>query len=155
MSIKADVDRGVAIHEEIEKLSAELKLIDARLKEAALNGEQVELNDAERTGRQFLANGTGRIVPVILTSDHIVSEFGGNTEKRDLIAAASLGHFGVFFKLVNKYENRFESGKKFRARAGELMGADAPAFITACIARDKSGIPKSVVKVCWGESKAK
>ena len=67
MSIRHDVDRGLEIREQIEKLTAELKEIEARLKEAGLHADQVDLQDADREGKQFLAQGTQRIVPVIFT----------------------------------------------------------------------------------------
>jgi hypothetical protein len=159
--VRADVDRGLEIRDEIEKLEVELKDIDARLKEAALLGEQVELTDADREGRQFLATGSERIVPVILTSDMIVGEFA-MTSDRQMTVMDSLHSFDdrhekfiEFFKPVRKFENRFDSGKKFRALAAEILGEKAPAFITACVARDKDGIPKSAIKVMWDDAKAK
>lgn len=158
MSLRADIDRGLAITEELEKLAAELKDIEVRVKHAALHGEQVELNDADREGRQFIAAGTQRVVPVILTSDMIVGEFGARSARHlQIVRAASSDQANLeeFFKPVNKFENVFDSGKKFRKHADEIFGAKAPLFITACIARDKAGIPKSAIKVMWGDAGAK
>lgn len=153
MSIRADVDRGIEICAELEKLEAELKKIEARLKEAGLHGDQVNLQDADREGKQFLAKGTSRIVPVIFTADLIIGEFSASSPKAQMIRTAAHGKLAEFFKPVNKFENRFDSGKKFRLRAGELLGAAAPNFITACVARDKEGIPKSQIKVEWSSAK--
>jgi hypothetical protein len=158
MSIRADVDRGMEIRDQMEKLKVELKDIEVRLQHAALHGEQVELNDADREGRQYLAAGSDRIVPVILTADLIISEFRRDSDRHTEIVDAIKNATGVlqFFKPVNKYENRFDSGKKFRLRATEVFGPDlAPAFITACVSRDKDGIAKSAIKVAWNETKAK
>ena len=155
MSIKADVDRGIEIREQMEKLKAELKDIETRLHHAALHGEQVELNDAEREGRQYLATGSDRIVPVILTADLIRASFTANSEIHRQIAAVANGWINRFYKPESKYESRFDSGKKFRQMAAELLGLNAPAFITACVARDKDGIAKSSIKVAWDETKAK
>ena len=155
MSVRADVDRGLEIVAEIEKLEVELKAIDERLKTAALNGEQVELKDAAREGRQYRAAGSEQIVPVIITSDMLVGSFAAGSDTHEKIRlAAGHGKTDVddFFKRVVKYENRFDSGKKFRARADELLTKDAPAFITACLSRDKDGIPKTAIKVMWQES---
>ena len=158
MSLRADIDRGLEITAEMEKLAAELKDIEVRVKNAALHGEQVELNDAEREGRQFIAAGTATTVPVILTSDMIIGEFGKNSA-RHLVLMEAVNNDGgkvlEFFKPVNKFENRFDSGKKFRQHAAEIFGAAAPMFVTACIARDKAGIPKSAIKVMWQETKPK
>ena len=154
-SVRQDVDRGLEIRDQMEKLKIELKDIETRLQHAALHGEQVDLQDAEREGRQYLATGTERIVPVILTADMIVGEFAAKSERHNLIAVAALGKLNEFYKPVNKFENRFDSGKKFRARASELLDKLAPAFITACLARDKSGIPKSAIKVTWNEVRSK
>jgi hypothetical protein len=158
MSVKADVDRGIEIREQMEKLKAELKDIETRLHHAALHGEQVELNDAEREGRQYLAAGSDRIVPVILTADLLVGEFTRDSQRHISILSAINNRTGLlqFFKPVNKYENRFDSGKKFRLHAAEVFGNElAPTFITACVARDKDGIAKSSIKVAWDETKPK
>ena len=158
MSIKADVDRGLEIRATVEKLAKEMKEITARLTQAALHGEQVELTDADREGRQYLATGTERVVPIILTADKLIGEFAANSEKHKTILAVTpdrLGPLLEFFKPVNKFENRFDNGKKFRARAFELLGKDAPQFITACVARDKDGIAKSDIKIMWDDAAEK
>jgi len=155
MSVKVDVDRGLEIREHMEKLKIELKDIETRLQHAALHGEQVDLQDADREGKQYLATGTERIVPVILTADMIVGEFAANSERHHEIQPVAMGLLNKFFKPVNKYENRFDSGKKFRALADELLAKDAPAFITACVARDKTGMAKSAIKVTWDEARQK
>ncbi len=154
MSIKADIDRGLAIIAELEKLEAELKAIEVRVKAAALHGEQVELKDADREGKQYLAAGTQRIVPVILTADLIVGSFTANGPKHvEISGALPAGHsVRAFFKPTSVYKNVYDDGKKFRATADELLGKAAPAFITACLARDKDGIPKSDIKIMWEES---
>ncbi len=151
MSIRADVDRGLEICGELEKLEAELKLIEERLKKHGLEnpGLHVELQDADREGKQFLAAGTERVVPVVFTADLIVGSFGANTPAAQTIRVAACGNLTEFFKPVNKYENRFESGKKFRARAAEVLGSAAPNFVTSCLARDKDGIAKSAIRVEW------
>ena len=158
MSLRADVDRGLEIRAEIEKLQTELKDIETRVKHTALHGEQVELTDADREGRQYLAAGTSKIVPVIFTADIIVGEFGFGSQRHNEITTTlkyEADMLPEFFKSVRKYENRFDSGKKFRAHATEIFGERAPAFITACVARDKDGIPKSAIKVMWDETKPK
>ena len=155
MSVRADVDRGLEIRETMEKLKTELKDIETRLQMAALQGEQVELKDAERDGRQFLARGSDRSVPVIITADLITGSFAANSEKHREIQAVAESLLTKFYKPVSKYESRFESGKKFRLQAAELLGLSAPAFITACVARDKDGIAKSAVKIMWQEDMAK
>ncbi|MDR3457998.1 MAG: hypothetical protein P4N60_11170 [Verrucomicrobiae bacterium] len=156
MSLRADVDRGLVIRAEIEKLAVELKEIEARLKEAGLHGEQIELTDADREGRQFLATGSEQIVPVIFTADIIMGEFPNDSAKhKRILKLVNAPVLSNFYKPVSKHENRFDNGKKFRALAEELLGKEAPAFITACLARDKEGTPKNAVKVMWDGAKAK
>ena len=153
MSIRADVDRGLEIRAQLDKLKAELKDIDTRLQMAALKGEQVELQDADREGRQFLAKGTDCVLPVVLTADMLMGSFMANSQPHRDIQNIAGPHFGKFYKSVHKFENRFESGKKFRATAAELLGLDAPRLITAGVARDKDGIARSAVKVMWEETR--
>lgn len=153
MSIKANVDRGLEIRATIKTLQTELDKIEGELMAAALAGEQVPLQDTDREGRQYLARGTGHIVPVVLTADLITGSFAANSEKHRTIGAAANLHLTEFYRPVSKYENRFESGKKFRQKAAEVLGLDAPAFITACIARGADGIAKSAIKVVWDDVK--
>lgn len=158
MSLRADIDRGLEITAELEQLTAELKDIEARVRHAALHGEQVELNDADREGRQFLAAGTQCVVPVILTADKLIGSFKASSPAHIKIVNALGGkahHLTDFFDRQVKFENRFDSGKKFRAIAAETFGDRAPAFITACVMRDKEGIPKSDIKIGWGDASAK
>ena len=155
--LRADVDRGLEIREQMEKLTVELKGITARLTDAALHGEQVPLVDDEREGKQFLAQGTDKIVPVIITADNLMGEFPAVGDKFDTIVATLEDRATLlkFYKPVNKFENRFDNGKKFRALADELLGKAAPAFITACLSRDKFGVPKNAIKVVWDDATAK
>jgi hypothetical protein len=158
MSVRSDVDRGLEIRDAIEKLEVELKDIEVRLKHAGLNGEQVDLTDADREGKQFLARGSDRVIPVVFTSDMIIGEFTRSSKKHteiNSVLVAESFKLLQFFKPVQKFENLFGSGKKFRLHAAELLGDKAPAFITACVARDKEGIPKSAIKVMWDDSKVK
>ena len=67
--MRADVDRGLVIVEQIATLKKELDGIGERIEAAALNGEQIDLMDEEREGKQFLATGSKVIVPVILAAD--------------------------------------------------------------------------------------
>ena len=149
MSIKADVDRGIEIRKLMIELKAELEGIDARLETAGLEGEQKELEDPEREGRQYLAKGTSAVVPVIFTADLLRGEFQRGSVAHHSISAAGCGEMGQFYKPFSGFANVFKNGKKFRAHATEILGEHAPAFITACVARDKQGIAKSAVKVDW------
>jgi hypothetical protein len=154
VSIKSDVDRGLEIREAIEKLQAELQDIETRLQMSGLKnpGEQVELADADRDGKRWLAHGSGRMVPVIFTADLLIGQFDPHSQRAQTIQTAARGKMDHFFKRIAKYENRFESGKKFRKQASELLQDAAPNFITQCLARDKDGQPKSRIVVAWKES---
>ena len=151
MSIQADVDRGIQIKIDIEALQTELKLIEKRLEAAGLKGEQIPLEDATREGRQWLARGSGAIIPVVFTADSIVSGFPDDSathmQLRDMLGAK----INEFFK--RSWSNRFRDGQSFRAHARELLADRAPGLITACLARDKDGVPKSKTVVAWSEAR--
>lgn len=149
MSIKSDVDRGIEIRKLMIDLKKEFDAIEARLEEAGLNGEQKELEDAEREGRQYLAKGTSAIVPVIFTADLLRGSFQADSATHHKIDLAAKGNIRQFYKRVSAFANLFDNGKNFRAHATEVLSEHAPAFITACVARDKQGIAKSAVKVDW------
>ena len=154
MSIKADVDRGLEIQAQLEKLKAELADIETRLQMSALKnpGEHEELKDADREGKRWLAQGSDRIVPVILTADLIIGEIAANSPRAQTLQTASRGNLDFFFKRIVKFENRFDTGKKFRAQADTVLGPAAPNFITHCLARDREGNPKSRIVVAWKET---
>ncbi len=154
--IAAKIDRGIAIIAQMAKLEEELEGIENAIREHAKAhpDQHKPLGDAEREGRQFMAEGEKFTVPVLFTADKIVGSFKANSDKHVTIKEAAGDHFGSFFKAVNQFENRFDDGKKFRDRADELLGDDAPAFVTASKATDKNGIAKSDIKIEWAKAAA-
>ena len=153
MTVLELVDRGIVVRAELERLKVELKGIEARLQKYGLAGEHVELKDADREGRRWLAHGSSLIVPVVFTADKIVQSFKSGSPVHERIVKAADGRLEEFFLAAMSYENQFEDGKRFRREVDDLMGAVKGAvFITACLAVDKFGIPKSDVKVCWEDS---
>ena len=155
MNLAAIVDRGLEIIAQVALLEAELKVVEATLQRAALAGEQVDLVDTEREGKQFLANGSEFIVPVVLTADLLVKSFTADSAAHRSIEAASQGKLTDLFKPVTTWKTFFDSGKIFRKKALEILGNDGPALITACVQRDKNGIPKSAIKVEWARAEKK
>ena len=153
--VKTLVDRGLEIIAARKLLDAELDKIVAELEAHGLENaaHHEELADADRDGKRWFANGTAASVPMIFTADKLVGEIGTQSLKRVEIEAAAGKYFRAFFKPVSGFKNLFGDGKQFRKHARELMGDDAPAFITACVARDKNGIPKSDIKILWDEAK--
>jgi hypothetical protein len=157
--LAADVDRGLQIVGEMKMLEQELAAIEARLEAAGLNGDQVELADPEREGRQFLARGSHAVVPVIFTADLLVKSFQVESDTHNAIIRA-LGpekwdKFREFFRTIRICKTLFDNGKIFRAKAAEILGPVlAPKFISACLQRDKDRIPKSQVKIDWSRATA-
>lgn len=156
MSIQKDIDRGLVLVKEIAELETELKAIKARIEKAALNGPQIPLEDAERDGMQYLARGTQKVVPVVITADFLVSSFGSLTPKHEEIRAALPNVEPLltdFYAPKLTYERVIEDGQAFRKLAREMMPDIAEPFIQACVARDKHGIAKSAVKIGWDRAK--
>lgn len=153
MSIQSDVDRGLAIVAQVAELEAELKAIDERLQAAGLAGPQVPLQDEDREGKQYLAKGTGRIVPVILTADLIAGSFVDGSPMHEAAYGAAGPDLAKLYKRKVCWENRIDDGKKFRATAAELLGERAPRLVTAVTRRDKAGIPVSKIVVAWNEAR--
>lgn len=146
------VDRGMEIRKQIKALEKEFKQIEEKLEKAGLEGDQVDLKDADREGRRFLARGSRVIVPVIFTADKLVQSFAAGSPIEQKIRAKSGGFFADFWKPVNAFETLFKDGKRFRAQARELLADGAPAFITACVSRDKFGVAKSDAKIAWDDA---
>ena len=154
-TITAAVDRGLEILLKMEELKAELKGIEAIIEHAALHGDQIDLVDPDREGKQYLAQGTTEIVPVVLTADLIIGTFQEGTAQHAAIESAAEGKLPLLYRRIVAFKNIFESGKKFRIEAGKVLGENAPQFVSACIARDKQGVPKSDIKIEWKRSAEK
>lgn len=151
MSVKNLVDRGIEVRRQIKVLEKELEEIEAKLESQGLNAPHEDLKDAEREGRRWLAHGSELIVPVVFTADKLMKSFKLNSATHQSVKTAAGDLLKEFYSLSQTYETKFDDGKKFRKAAGELMGPRAPAFVTACLARDKHGVPKSDIKVCWDD----
>ena len=57
------------------RLKIELDAIESRLEAAGLEGHQIPLQEADREGKQFLARGREKVVPVRFESDQIIASF--------------------------------------------------------------------------------
>ena len=151
-SIKSLVDRGLELRAKIKSLKRELDEIENELAGTGLYAGHVPLKDPEREGRRFLAHGTRLVVPVIFTADKLMKTFPHESVAHGRIAAIANGHLGDFFEFSQVWANRFDDGQKFRQRAAEVLDKSAPPFISACLARDKHGIPKNDTKIAWDEA---
>jgi hypothetical protein len=148
------VDRGLAIMAAQKELAAELKQIAGELEQHGLAHarEHEPLADVTRTGRRWFARGTAAAVPLIFTADKLLGSFDVASPQRSAIEAAAGVHFDAFFKPVSGFEALHKDGQTFRLRAQNLLGDRAPAFLTACLARDKNGLAKSDFKILWTDA---
>lgn len=153
-SIKQLVDRGLALRQQIKIARAELDNIEGKLCDIALFKDHEPLADPDREGRRYLAGGSSDTVPVVFTADKIVGQFKHLSALHSTIKTALGGRLPLssFFQDQTVWKNRFDDGKKFRAEAEAHLGPGAPAFITACLARDKDGFPRSDTKVMWDDA---
>jgi len=154
MNTKELVDRGLVLRSEISERQKELKEIESGLEEIGLarSAEHEELVDAEREGRRWFAAGSEKIVPVIFTADKIIGSFKSDGATHEMIRVAlgkQRGKLQEFYKPETTWGNLFKDGKQFRTAAREILGMCAPGFITACVARDKSGVARSDIRIEW------
>lgn len=158
--ITEDVDRGFALVALLASGAKELKAVEARLKQDALDrpDEHEPLKDADREGRQFTAMGTKLNLPIVLTADKIVGSFAqaSKVHKRigSVLASIEGAKLETFYQSETTFKTTTEDGKAFRALAADRLGEDAARFITACIAVDKDGVPKSDIKCEWTQAAA-
>jgi hypothetical protein len=156
MSLQQDIDRGLEIVSALEELKKELGEITTRIERAALNGPQVPLEDPERDGMQYLAKGSERIVPVVITADYLAGSFTNLSDKHLEILKTLPNREPLlvdFYQPKVKFERVIEDGKAFRKLAREMLGDEAEAFIKACVSRDKFGIPKNATKIAWDRAR--
>jgi hypothetical protein len=150
------IDEALTLREEIIERQTRLKIVEAQIELAALKGPHEPLKDDSREGRQFLAKSrTGRVLPVIFTSDALIKSFLDQSEKHHALEALAGGDANLrrLFKPPTKWESMWEDGQKFRAAATELLGPPSVAFIKACRQVDKSGLAKSVTKMDYENAK--
>ena len=154
MTTTEAVDRGLQIRSEMSKLKSEIEEIEAILEAAGLDGDQIDLNDPDREGKQFLAKGTAQTVPVVFTADLIVGQFVDDSPVHVRLKEIAGDKLKEFFRKKTVWENLAKSGKQFRSLAAGILEDKAPAFIHAATARDRGGIPKSNVKIEWDRAEA-
>lgn len=157
-TVQRNVDRGIALRASIAAQEKELKLIDAALESAALEGEQQPLEDGDREGKQYLAHGSEMIVPVILESDLVKKSVPEGGEMHRAITTALGAEFAdkltELFKPVQSLEMRAKDGQAYRRQLRALLPAEVAAeVLVATLSRDKHGIPKSRVLVAWERAK--
>lgn len=156
--IAADVDRLLEIKTEIARLNEELKAIETRLEQAGLNGDQIPLQDADREGKQYLARGSQRIVPVRFESDLIAGSFKPDSQMH-LAVVAALGEAHAdtlpkFFADTRTFERVPKDGQAFRQLARKLLPpAPFAALVSAATQRSKDGIAKSKTVIAWDDSR--
>jgi hypothetical protein len=153
--IAADVERGKFLKEEIARLSEELKAIEKRLELAGLDGEQVPLEDGEREGKQYIARSSKLRVPIRFESDQLITTVRPDSDLHRKLQHILGDKFKDFFKDTRIFERvKKDDAQKFRIHARNQLPPDTyAALISACVARDKAGIPKSKTVIAWSEAK--
>lgn len=154
--IAALVDKGLALHAAIETNKSRLKAISEQLQAHALTvpSQHIKLVDEDREGTRYLAHGSDdKIVPVVCASDLISQTLAEGSDELGKVVIAAGEKFPQFYKRVVAYVSTFSKsnkfdGKKFRAAARTEI-PDPEAFISACLRRNKDGIPVSQIKVEW------
>ncbi len=148
-SIKSLVDRGIELRTQIQSLKKELDQVEAKLTAITLWTDHVPLVDPDRDGRRYLARGSADVVPVIFTADKLIASFTDNAPTHKSIATAAAGKLPEFYAVTTTWKTKIDDGKKFRAHAAAILAEQAPAFITACLSKDKYGVPRSDIKIAW------
>ena len=152
--IASDIARGLEIRAEMARLKIELDAIESRLDAAGLECHQIPLQEADREGKQYLARGRDKVIPVRFESDQIVGSFQPDSIMHKSVAAIAGDHLAKFFKDVRKFERVPKDGNEFRKLARKLFEPDAYAkLISACTSRGKDGIPKSKTVIGWDDAK--
>ena len=152
--IAADIERGKEIKTEIAKLTAELKLINARLQAAGEATEHIPLADADREGKQAILRGSRHSLPIVFESDLLIASFKPDSPKHAEIQAILGEKMPQFFRDTRVFERIQDDGKSFRKFARENLPADTFAkLVQACTDRKKDGIAKSRIIVDWDASK--
>lgn len=151
-SLEAAITRAAEIHIELDKLEAELKPLEAIIKQAGINGPHVPLEDAEREGKQAILETPTHALRVRIESDNLVGgfEIGSEIDKK-VQALLTPVEFKSLFKAVRKYERKESDGHKFRLKAKKAIAVEATylQLIKTIRALDKDGLPTSKTVIAW------
>lgn len=150
------VTEGITITAQLSQLKARRDAIAERLRSYALAHPErhAPLKDEARGGRQVILTGSiGETLPVLLKDDQIASTFA-DAGKQHVTIAGRADQLGValapFYQPRTRWEMVPKDTVKFRALALSLLGEDrAPEFLSACLRRNKDGVPISDVSVEW------
>jgi hypothetical protein len=152
--IAADIERGIIVKAEIERLKGELKIIEKRLESAALSAPHVPLAAADREGKQAELASDRHILPVRLESDMLVSfiERGSPIDNKLIDLINPVTH-AALFKPVHGFERRTADGNKFRGLVRMAIDDESTALevIDVLRSRDKDGVPKSRTVIAWDD----
>lgn len=152
--IAADIERGKEIKNQLAALTAELKLIEARLELAAERGEHVPLKDGSREGRQCLLRSPRYVLPVRFTADAIVASFPFDGPLHRRLKELAGDKLPLLFKEEHVLKRLGKDGKAWRELARTNLEPEAFALVVeAATQRDKAGIAKSTVQIAWDETK--
>lgn len=157
--ISTDIERGFELRSLIKSAQKELKSIETRLEQAGLEGEQIPLQEADREGRQFLARSPklNLVVPVVFESDQVIASFRKDSEFDEGIQEYCDGRkirLHDFFVPEITYKRLARDGQAFRKSAREILGAQAPEFVSKFLQRDKDGIPRSRTLIAWENARS-
>jgi hypothetical protein len=157
MNIIDLVDEGTRLRTEIAQREKRLKEIEKSLRThaEASPDRHIPLKDEDREGTRCILAGTGdNAVSIVFTADAIMQSIPDKSEALIDITTLAAGHLREFYRKVTTYEavhvksNKFD-GKAFRASARELLPAPED-FITACLRKNKDGIPINQTRIEWG-----
>lgn len=157
-SIQSLVDELIEIDAQLARLKARKDEIEKSLEAWGLAHPELAqpLADETREGRRvFATSSSGKRLPIVFSSDELISSFKSHSPKHSellkVLDVQSLidGSVSVilltkFFALPTKHERVERDGNKFRQLVfANLSPHVAAAFLAACRATDKNGIPKS------------
>jgi len=137
---------------QLDKLEAELKPLEAIIKQAGINGPHVPLEDAQREGKQAILKTPTHALRVRIESDNLVGgfEIGSETDKK-VQALLTPTEFKSLFKAVRKHERKEADGHKFRIKAKKAIANEATylQLIKTIRSLDKDGLPTSKTVIAW------
>ena len=153
------VTEGIKITAQLSQLKARRDAIAEKLRTYALAHPErhAPLKDEARGGRQVILTGSiGEQLSVLMKDDQIAQTFA-HAGKQHLAIEASLQTLTMaitpFYRSKRIWEMVPKDAVQFRAVAQSIIGEKrAPEFISACLRRNKDGVPISDVNVEWEDA---
>ena len=145
------IERGRDLVARIAADEAELKGIEAELRNRALAMPHEPLTQDNREGRRATLRGDGQQLTVLFESDILKASFASDSPvAKSILPLLDPDQTKALFKKKTTYERAVKDGHKFRLQCAEILPQELSVKVIDLLKdRDRNGIVKSKSVIEW------